>query len=298
MWRLSVSALALVGLTALGAASLACLPAPTLMVPPDATRVGGLGSDGPHGAAWWQRTVRVRGDRAIDIDVIAAADDDADPLPAQHPVLFVHGGAAPAARYHWLARHLATRGHVVILPHFLFDLPFFADANVEDAFRAVATGDDIDVELAGVVGDEDAAIMGHSLGAVVAAGAFDRSDLFGSLVMVSGYPDPGSTPTRRDGFALSLVGDRDGLVDVAEVQSGLEALQTTSAGAVVSGLTHYQFTDDPSPSELAREGTEGDDLALVRRRTLFLLDAVVEDPRVVRDPSRWIDGLTPLSERP
>jgi pimeloyl-ACP methyl ester carboxylesterase len=298
MPRPSFLALSLAGACTLGASSLGCEPPPTVLLPADAARRGELGSDGPHGAVWWQRAARVRGDRAIDVDVIAATDADGAPLPAQHPVLFVHGGAAAAVRYHWLARHLATRGHVVILPHFLFDLPFFADANVEGALEAVATGESVDTDLVGVVGEREAVIMGHSLGAVVAAGAFDRSERFGSLVMVSGYPDPGSPPTRRDGFALSIVGERDGLVDVAEVHAGLEALQTTSLGAVVDGLTHYQLTDDPTEGELAREGTEGDDRSLVRSRALFLLDAVVEDPLLARDPSRWIDGLTPLSERP
>jgi len=280
-------------------AGVGCAPTPELLLEADAARVATDGADGPAGALLVRRTVRVRADRAIDVDVVLAADADGAPLPAQTPVLFVHGGAAPAARYHWVAQHLASRGHAVVLPHFLFDLALFAEHNAEGglaAVRSLADGDDAD--LGGTLADEGAVVMGHSLGAIVAAGAFERDPGLAGLVMLSGYPDPGTTPARTDGFALSIVGARDGLVDVAEVADGVDAMRAPAIGAVVAGLTHYQLTDAPTDAELAREDSDGDDLALVRRRALFLMDAAVEDPLLARDPSRWPDGVTPLPETP
>lgn len=286
------------GLLALSVANVGCAPTPELLLAPDSGRVAGAGEDGPDGAILIRRAVRARGDRVIEVDVVAATDDDGHALPDQAPVLFVHGGAAPAPRYHWIAQHLASRGHVVVLPHFLFDLALFAEANATDgldAVRGLSASDDLD--LAGVIGDDEAVVMGHSLGAVVAASAFERTAALKGVVMLSGYPDPAATLTRRDGFAVSIHGERDGLVDAAEVKGGVAALQAPAIGAEVAGLTHYQLTDEPTDGELAREGTEGDDLALVRRRALFLMDAAVEDPLLAFDPSRWIDGVTALEAR-
>jgi pimeloyl-ACP methyl ester carboxylesterase len=283
------------GLLTLAAVGVGCTPTPELLLTPDSARRAGPGADGPDGAVLFRREVRVRGDRVVEVDVVAAADDDGQALPGQQPVLFVHGGAAPPPRYRWIAKHLASRGHVVVLPRFIFDIALFAEANVEgslDAVRALSAGGDPD--LGGVVAAGDAVVMGHSLGAVVAAGAFERTPALKGLVMLSGYPDPASTPTRRDGFAVSIHGERDGLVDVQQVVDGVAALQVDAVGAVVAGLTHYQLTDDPTPAELAREGTTGDDLAVVRQRALFLMDAAVEDPLLAFDASRWIDGVTAL----
>jgi pimeloyl-ACP methyl ester carboxylesterase len=280
-------------------AGVGCAPTPELLLEADAARVAAVGEDGPAGALLVQRQVRVRGDRVIDVDVVLAADADGHALPAQTPVLFVHGGAAPAARYFWIARHLASRGHAVVLPHFLFDLALFAEENAEGglaAVRVLAAGDDAD--LGGTIANEGAVVMGHSLGAVVAAGAFERDSGLERLVMLSGYPDPGTTPTRSDGFVLSVTGAQDGLVDIAEVADGVDAMRAPAIGAVVAGLTHYQLTDNPTAGELAREGSEGDDLETVRRRALFLMDAAVEDPLLARDPSRWPDGVTTIVENP
>jgi pimeloyl-ACP methyl ester carboxylesterase len=283
------------GLLALSVAGVGCTPTPELLLAPDSARVGGPGEAGPDGAVLFRREVRARGDRVIDVDIVAAADGDGQPLPFQTPVLFVHGGAAPPPRYHWIAQHLASRGHVVVMPRFIFDLALFAEANVEDSLDAVrALSASGDVDLGGVVADDDAVVMGHSLGAVGAASAFERTPALKGLVMLSGYPDPASTPTRRDGFAVSIHGERDGLVDIQQVKDGVSALRVAAVGAEVAGLTHYQLTDDPTEGELARDGTAGDDLDVVRRRALFLMDAAVEDPLLALDPTRWIDGVTAL----
>lgn len=287
------------GVLALLVAAAACAPPPELLLGADSARDGDLGDPGPHGAVLVQQHVRVRGDRAAFVDVVAAADDDGRPLPDLPPVLLLHGGFAPAARYHWLARHLASRGAVVVLPHFIFDLPFFADADAEDALLAVRERSaDGDADLGGVVGGEGAVVMGHSLGGVVAANVFDRDPGLSALVLLSSYPDASTTLTRTDGRAISIVGERDGLVEVAEVRAGVEQLQAPAIGAVVAGLTHYQLTDDATDAELAREGTTGDDLAVVRRRALFLIDASREAATTAFAPARWPAGVSPLPESP
>lgn len=279
----------------LASAGAGCAPPTDLLLSADATRAGALGDDGPRGALLVERQLRVRGDRVVDVDIVAAADDDGRALPGLAPVLLLHGGAAPPPRYHWLATHLASRGAVVVMPQFLFDLALFSAADADDAMAAVreVSRDDGD-DLAGVVGDAPVFVMGHSLGGVAAAAVFERDPEVQGLVMLAAYPDPSSTPTRRDGAVLSLSGGSDGLVDVADVQAGVDAMAAPAIGGLVEGLTHYQLTDDATDAELAREGTTGDDLAVVRQRTLFLIDALRDAPPTVFQPTTWPAGLQPL----
>lgn len=279
----------------------ACAPSTSTLLEADAARSGDLGTDGPLGATLIQRPLRVRGDRVVDVDVIAATDVDGDLVKGATPVLLVQGGAVPVARYHWLAQHLASRGAVVVAPHFLGDLAFFDQADASDALRALrqrsADGDDV---LAGTVDDELSALaIGHSLGGVVAAGAFESDVEIGALALLASYPDPASTPTRRDGRAVLVVGEQDGLVDPAEVVTGAEALQTTTTTASIAGLTHFQITDDATDAERDREGTTGDALEVVRPRLLFLIDALFAtldggDARVLDTPTVWPAGVDVL----
>lgn len=277
-----------------------CAPPTSLLQAPDTTRSGALGEAGPFGALLSQRSLRVRGDRIVDVDVIAATDDGEGPKQGAVPVLMVQGGSVPVERYHWLAEHLATRGAVVIAPHFLADLAFFDQGDAADALAAARDrSDDPDDVLAGVLAPIPALAVGHSLGGVVAAGAFESDGDIGALALLASYPDPGSTPTRRDGRVLAIGGERDGLITIDELIERNALFAAPVVAAEVLGLTHFQLTDDPTDENLANEGTTGEDLALVRQRALFLLDALLADVAgstddVLADATRWPEGVLPL----
>lgn len=277
-----------------------CAPPPSLLRQPDVTRSGALGEEGPFGALLMQRSLRVRGDRIVDVDIIAATNDGEAAQTNAVPVLLVQGGSVPVERYHWLAQHLATRGAVVVAPHFLADLAFFDQGDAADALAAARDrSNDPDDDLADVLAPIPALAVGHSLGGVVAAGAFENDGDIGALALLASYPDPSSTPTREDGRVLVVGGERDGLISIDELVESNASLAAPVVAAEVLGLTHFQLTDDPTPDNLANEGTTGDDLALVRQRALFLIDALLADVAgstddVLADANRWPAGVLPL----
>ncbi len=292
------------GAAAVGAGG--CAPPPTLLLAADADRAGAPGDAGAHGALLLSRTLRVRGDRPLDVDIVAPTDDDlavaAGPFP---PALLVQGGAVSVERYHWLAAHLASRGFVVVAPHHVADLAFFSQGDGLDALaalRRVAGASSSDEALADRVAAVPGLAIGHSLGGVVATNAFadavDDADVT-HLVLLAAVPNPGVDVGRRDGRVLSVAGALDGLITVDEVVAGAAEFRAPTTVAVVDELTHFQLTDDPTDDNLAREGTSSPLTAdEVRPRALFLVDAMLLDvqgdasgARLLGDPSSWPAGV-------
>jgi predicted dienelactone hydrolase len=285
-----------------GALGAACAAPPELLLPHDDARTGVFGEDGAFGALLVEHTFRVRGDRALDADIVAPTVDDVDvadgPFP---PVLLVQGGAVSVERYHWLAQHITSRGFVVVAPHHALDLAFFSQGDGLDALRALARlSDDDDSVLAGRVARAPALAIGHSLGGVVASNAFaEDSGGVTHLVLLSAVPNPGVDVGRTDGRVLSIAGGNDGLIPVDEVVEGAAEFAAATTVAVVEGMTHFQLTDEPTDENLRREGTSADvDTDVARRRALTLVDAMLADlegdalaSAVLDDPARWPEGV-------
>lgn len=289
-------------LTAAALTCLSCAPEPTLLLSADGDRAGAPGDDGAFGALLLQRSMRVRGDRVVDADVVAPTDDD-DGVAAGpfFPVLLVQGGSVSVERYHWLAAHIASRGFVVVAPHHAFDLAFFSQGDGLDALAALRrAGEGDDVFLRGRIADAPALSIGHSLGGVVASNAFagDEGGVT-HLVLLSAVPNPGVDVSRRSGRVLSVAGGNDGLITPEEVEDGARAFRATTTVAVVEGLTHFQLTDDPTDENLEREGTTSPlSRDEARARALFLVDAMLldlqRDPsgaRLLDDPAAWPEGV-------
>ena len=285
----------------------ACTTEPEITLDPDPSASAELGARGPYGAARIERSLRARVDDTITVEITLPVDTDGELLDGPLPVtLFVHGGLVSASRYGWIAEHIASRGHVVISPSHTFDLALFQSGNALDALegaRALAAAGDPD--LTGRLSDEPVVAIGHSLGGVVAAGAWiQRPDLVRHLVMLASEPAPGE-PLAERGYdpssrVVSIVGTQDGLQRPEDALAGVEEL--SKAGAPVSfglveGMNHFQFVEDPTADELGRDQESTRELDSARALSLYLLDATLDaslglpSGGALDDPTRWPDGL-------
>lgn len=270
---------------------------------PDATRVTTLGEDGPYGVMRFERTVRVRVDASVDCDVLVPFEGARSLRQGAPVVVFVQGGLVSRARYRWLGTHLATRGFVVIAPGHALDLAFFEQGNALDVLatlrRASAREGDA---LSGVLREGPVAMIGHSLGGVVAAGAWDAApETVSHLALLASYPQGDTLTPRTAGRALTLVGDRDGRTSLEDAARGAAALRTSGVPvthAVIAGMSHMQFADDVTADEAANDGVPEVTTDVARARTLMLLDALLADlagdaegARLLDDPARWPEGV-------
>ncbi|MEI8254268.1 MAG: alpha/beta hydrolase [Deltaproteobacteria bacterium] len=247
---------------------------------PQSTASGTEGTDGPLGAARVTLHASVRVDQALDVEVTYPANANGTLNRGTTPwpvVVFVQGGLVPFARYRWIANHFATRGYVVAMPTHIADLAFFETDNAVLALRAVQRAAGGTGTLAGAIATDSAhraaAVMGHSLGGVVAvrewiAGSFDAVALFAS------FPADGDPVHSRAGSpVLSLVGDRDVRKSPAQAYlDGILRFDPPRLFARIDGMNHYQWTDDASPAELAGDGASTRATADVRRDALRIVD--------------------------
>lgn len=278
-----------------------CAAPPRSVLAPDATRTGALGQDGLYGVELMERSVRVRVDTVVPVDVLSPIDVDGTPLRSAPVVLFVQGGLVGRERYRWLGIHLASRGVVVIAPGHVLDLAFFEQGNaldVLDALQAASRrGGD---SLEGRLREGPAAIVGHSLGGVVAAGAWDAAPgTLSHVALLASYPQSSVLSPRAGGRALSLLGTEDGRTSLDDAEAGVAALASTGVPvtfALIDGMSHMQFCDAVTPAEAANDGVPTIDAATARHRATFLLDAWLEDfvsgeSPTLDDPSSWPDGV-------
>jgi dienelactone hydrolase len=260
-----------------------------------------LGRDGPFGVRLVPRAVRVRVDERIDVDVLVPLEADGAVARARPVAVLVHGGLVAPARYEWLAIHLASRGFVVLVPSHALDLAFFEQENALEALRALrrsarTPGD----ALHGAMDDAPAAILGHSLGGVVASSLWDEHpDDLDELVLFASYPAGSTLRPRTRGRALSILGGADARVSRAQASDGLRALATSGRPAVlavIDGMSHLQIADDVSPSEASSAGVPTIDEATARAHLRWLVDAMLwprtgGTPDAIDDPSRWPEGV-------
>jgi len=188
--------------------------------------------------------VRTNGTDLLPITVLFPAGDDGAPTGGLHPgVVFVQGGFVSTARYEWQAIELAKAGYVVAIPENQLQLAFFS-VDYGQAARTLLVQGPKGSLLEGLVDGTHVAVMGHSLGSVVAmklalAGNFD------AVVLEAGFPD-GADASKLPSFTrpvLSLAGELDCSAKLASVRDGWAGLSSPTALAVLAGVTHYQFTN-------------------------------------------------------
>jgi dienelactone hydrolase len=263
--------------------------------------IGSLGRDGPYGVRLVPRAVRVRVDDRVDVDVLVPLEADGAVAHARPVAVLVHGGLVAPARYEWLAVHLASRGFVVLVPSHALDLAFFEQENAIEVLRALRTSARAPGSaLHGAMDEAPAAILGHSLGGVVAASLWDEHpDELDELVLFASYPAGSALRPRSHGSALSILGSADARVSRAQAADGARALATSGRPvvlAVIDGMSHMQIADDVSPGEAASGGVPTIDEATARARLRWLLDAALwsrtgGNRAAIEDAVAWPEGI-------
>ena len=166
------------------------------------------------------------------VDVTEAAGGWAFSPTSSEPtagLVLYPGGHVDARSYAPLARVIAQRGYLVVVPRVPLSLAFF-DVNAADA--AVAEFPDI----------QTWAVAGHSLGGVAAAlyAQSNPTDV-GGLVLYASYPSDGVDFSESDLEVASTTGTLDGVVNRESLVASYPRLPQGSDTTPIIGGNHAQF---------------------------------------------------------
>lgn len=255
-------------------------------------RAGTRVSDGVAQATF---EVRLRHTDLRKVTVLFPADDRGAPVGAGRPgLVLVQGGFVKAARYQWLAEHLAREGYVVALPEHLLDLAFFEVDNGRAA-QALLTAPEPGSLLDGLVDPGRLAVGGHSLGGVVAV-KLALAGGFKALLLEASFPDAADQAALPglEAATLSLAGRADCSAALEKVTQGAALFPSPTALVVLDGVTHYQFTDSDAEDQ-ARGCPSGVPLETAHDRiaaaALAFLGAALDGGGTGADALGRIDGV-------
>ena len=229
-----------------------------LMLDPDPSATGEDGQRGPHGAA--RATYRTQGrvSDAIEFEATWPATDTGELAGGPFPVvLSIHGGFVGPERYRWLAEHMATRGYVVLAPEHTLGLAIVESDNASYALDEIEERNDEpnDPLFGAIVVGEPVACTGHSLGGTVSAMRWVADDRIGALGIWASYPpDDTDVESMAGAPALLLTGSED-RIPTQEFLDRWERFPEPTWKGVVEGMNHYDWTDDASDADLAKDGT-------------------------------------------
>lgn len=161
------------------------------------------------------------------------------------PVVLIQGGKVERHRYHWLAEILGDEGYSVLVPQYPRDLAIYG---TERTHRSL-----VEARELGLVNDEPAILVGHSLGGTVGAYQWvDYPEDYAELVMLASWPAR-RLDVSRDERVLELVGSEDG-EPISTFEERTEGF-TDLTFHVIDGMTHYDWTDGTTDREINKQGT-------------------------------------------
>ncbi|MDZ4178192.1 MAG: alpha/beta hydrolase [Coriobacteriia bacterium] len=164
--------------------------------------------------------------------VTAASGGFAYTSPADEPtfgIILYPGGRVDARSYAPLARELALRGYLVIVPRMTLNLAVFSPNRAAEAI-------DSNPQIRGW------AVGGHSLGGAMAASfAHNNPELVDALVLIAAYP-AGSADLSDSGLTVvSIYGTEDGVLSEARFSDGIGLLPDDTRYVAIEGGNHAQF---------------------------------------------------------
>ncbi len=176
-------------------------------------------------------------------------------------VILYPGGRVDYRSYAPLAREIASRGYLVVVPRVTLNLAVL-DANRADDI--IAAHPDV---LAWAVG-------GHSLGGAMAASyAEGHAETVNALVLLAAYPASSTDLSDNDLMVTSIFGTLDGVLSSDSLEASVDLLPSSTSFVPIEGGNHAQFGsygpqpgDNPaSISAEDQQWTTASDIALLLR---------------------------------
>ena len=149
-------------------------------------------------------------------------------VPRVGLVLYPGGRVDPRA-YAPLAREVADRGYLVVVPPMTLNL-------------AVLSPDRADEVIAAYPEIDSWAMAGHSLGGSMAARyTLENTGTIGALTLLASYPGSADDLSDIDIDAVSAYGTRDGILDPDTFTESVDLLPHDAAFVEIEGGNHAQF---------------------------------------------------------
>lgn len=251
------------------------------------------------------RDYRVRVDDRISADIFLPIDAQGERQQGAISAV-LQGGLVEASRYEWLAIHLASRGHVVVLSEHIGQLTFFEEGNTMAVIELIRA----DEEFAPLISSERGSVFGHSLGGTTAATLwFRRPEVFSSLFLLASEPKQwhdfttrGVVVDAKQDLAVTIESSEDGRLSSDRALSGLDALEETAGasaiGLSIQGMIHMHWATEATAEELENDGTPGITEDEARRRALIMIDLAFDGGAdAINSPSEaWPEGVLPLRD--
>lgn len=177
--------------------------------------------------------------------------------PAKVLLIYYPGGLVRPQAYQWLGTALAPLGVRTVIPAFPLDLAVTGVNRADGLTQALGQGQPV-------------YLAGHSLGGAMAAQyARQHADQLRGLILMGAYPAGNTDLKPLKLRVLSLLAERDGVAQPAEVQGGLERLPPDTRLTIIPGAVHSFFgrsgpqRGDGTPT-VPRQSAEADIVAAVR----------------------------------
>lgn len=248
-----------------------------LALDPDPDATGLDGQRGPHGAARATYWTQGRVSDAIEFEATWPATASGE-LAAGGPfpvVLSLHGGFVGPERYRWMAEHMATRGYVVLAPRHSLGLAIIESDNASYALDEVhdRNDDEGDPLFGAIEVGAPVACTGHSLGGTVSGMRWVADDRIEALGIWASYPPDETDVESMEGFPSLLLTGSEDRIDTSEFVERWERFPEPVWKGVVDGMNHYDWTDDASEADLAKDGASTRPLEETRPDAWRVIDA-------------------------